>query len=262
MPFIVCAVVPRSVRLRLHVLVHYQDYICMPRESLQYAEDNVFTANAAPFLDDEDFLRAYDLREKTNSWHGASIRWRAYVACWAGSYAGKIDGDFVECGVNRGGLARAIIDYVGFESLNKRFYLIDTFAGIVPAYLSQSEMEIGIPSVYSYYANNSAEIVRNSFAPFAGVRIVDGVVPDILSSLPISRVAFLSLDMNCAMPEIRAAEFFWPRMCSGGVMLLDDYGNPLHCEQQKAFDCFARDRGVRVLVLPTGQGLIFKNGEM
>jgi hypothetical protein len=168
----------------------------------------------------------------------------------------------VECGVNRGGLARAIIDYVGFESLNKRFYLIDTFAGIVPAYLSQSEMEIGIPSVYSYYANNSAEIVRNSFAPFAGVRIVEGVVPDILSSLPISRVAFLSLDMNCTMPEIRAAEFFWPRMCSGGVMLLDDYGNPLHCEQQKAFDRFARDRGVRVLVLPTGQGLIFKNGEM
>jgi hypothetical protein len=44
-------------------------------------------------------------------------------------------------------------------------------------------------------------------------------------------------------------------------MILDDYGNPLHCEQQKAFDDFARDRNVQVLALPTGQGLIFKNGE-
>jgi O-methyltransferase len=51
-------------------------------------------------------------------------------------------------------------------------------------------------------------------------------------------------------------------MRSGGLMILDDYGNTLHCEQQKAFDHFARNRGVPVLALPTGQGLIFKSGEM
>ena len=44
-------------------------------------------------------------------------------------------------------------------------------------------------------------------------------------------------------------------------MLRDDYGSALHSEQQKAFDRFARNRGVQVLALPTGQGLIFKNGE-
>ena len=77
-----------------------------------------------------------------------------------------------------------------------------------------------------------------------------------------SRVAFLSLDMNCTIPEIGAAEYFWQRICSGGIIILDDDGHTLHCEQQKAFDHFARDRGVRVLALPTGQGLIFKSGEM
>jgi O-methyltransferase len=259
--FIVCAVVPPSLQLRLHYFRRYQDYIWMPREAVRYGEDNLFTANAAPFLDDENFLRAYHLGEKTNSWHGVSIRWRAYVACWAGSYASKLEGDFVECGVNRGGLARAIIDYIAFERLNKRFYLIDTFGGLVPAYLSEEEIKKGVLSVYSYYADNSAEIVGETFARFQNVKIVQGVVPDVLSSIPISRVAFLSLDMNCTMPEIRAAEYFWDRMCSGAVIVLDDYGNQLHSEQQKAFDHFAQDRGVQVLALPTGQGLIFKTAK-
>ena len=278
---IIRAVVPPSLRVRLHYFRYYQDYMWIPRQALQYAqdvfdyqdyiwirrqalqyaEDNLFTFNAAPFLDDEKFLRAYHFGAQTNSWHGVSIRWRAYIACWAGSYASKLDGDFVECGVNRGGLARAVIDYIGFERLNKRFYLVDTFSGLVPSYLSEEEKRRGIPSAYSYYNDNCAEIVGKTFAQFQNVKIVQGIVPDVLPTVPISRVAFLSLDMNCTMPEIRAAEYFWPRMCPGGVILLDDYGNPLHSEQQKAFDDFARDRGVQVLALPTSQGLIFKDRE-
>jgi len=277
---IVRAVVPPSLRVRLHYFRHYQDYVWGPRQgvqhgqdvfdyqdyvwirrqALQYSEDNLFTLNAAPFLNEENFLRAYNFGAQTNSWHGLSIRWRAYIACWAAAYASKLDGDFVECGVNRGGLARAIIDYTGFERLNKRFYLIDTFSGLVPTYLSEEEKKKGILSAYSYYNDNSAKIVEKTFARFKNVKIVQGSVPDVLSSLQINRVAFLSLDMNCTIPEIRAAEYFWPRMCPGGVMILDDYGSLLHCEQQKAFDDFARDRSVQVLVLPTGQGLIFKSG--
>jgi Glycosyltransferases involved in cell wall biogenesis len=258
---LVWAIAPNSCRLRLHHFRHYQDYIWIPKQLLQYAEDSLFTFNAAPFLNDDKFLCAYHAGAQTDSWHGVSIRWRAYVACWAASYASRLDGDFVECGVNRGGLARAIVDYIGFERLNRHFYLIDTFSGLVPAYLSEEEIKKGILSAYSYYSDNSAEIVGKTFARFRNVKVVQGVVPDILSSLPITRLAFLSLDMNCTMPEITAAEYFWDRMCPGGVILLDDYGNPLHSEQQKAFDDFARHRGVEVLALPTGQGLIFKTAD-
>ena len=258
---LVWTVLPPSSRLRLHYFRRYEDYICMPKHALRYAEDSFFTFNAAPFLDDEKFLGAYHAGAQTNSWYGASIRWRVYVVCWAASYASKLDGDFVECGVNRGGFARAIIDYVAFERSNKQFYLIDTFSGLVPDYVSEEETKKGIPDAYSHYSDNSAEIVRETFARFQNVKIVQGVVPDVLSSLSIGRVAFLSIDMNCAMPEISAAEYFWPRMCPGGVMILDDYGFPLHSEQQRAFDRFARERDVEVLALPTGQGLIFKNAE-
>lgn len=41
------------------------------------------------------------------------------------------EGDFVECGVNRGGLSRAVMHYVDFERLDKQFWLLDTFEGPV-----------------------------------------------------------------------------------------------------------------------------------
>ncbi len=71
-------------------------------------------------------------------------------------------------------------------------------------------------------------------------------------------MAYLSIDMNCVLPEIAAAEHFWERMPSGAVTVLDDYGWNLHEQQKAAFDAFAAKRGVSVLSLPTGQGLIFK----
>lgn len=47
-------------------------------------------------------------------------------------------------------------------------------------------------------------------------------------------------------------------MVSGAIVVLDDYGWSGHEEQKHAFDSFARSRGVEVLSLPTGQGLILK----
>jgi O-methyltransferase len=64
--------------------------------------------------------------------------------------------------------------------------------------------------------------------------------------------------MNCALPEIAAGEYLWPRMKSGAIIVLDDYGWLPHVEQKRAWDDFARERGVMVLSLPTGQGLLIK----
>jgi hypothetical protein len=56
-------------------------------------------------------------------------RWRVYTACWAASHAVNLPGDFVECGVNRGGMALTIMEYLNFNSLGKRFFLLDTYCG-------------------------------------------------------------------------------------------------------------------------------------
>jgi O-methyltransferase len=72
------------------------------------------------------------------------------------------------------------------------------------------------------------------------------------------KVCYLSIDMNCAEPEIAAAEFFWDKMVTGAAMILDDYGWLGQGVQKRAFDDFARRKRVPLLCLPTGQGLILK----
>jgi hypothetical protein len=64
--------------------------------------------------------------------------------------------------------------------------------------------------------------------------------------------------MNCTVPEIGAASFFWERLVSGGMILLDDYAYSGYEEQNRAFNLFAAERNTEVLTLPTGQGLILK----
>lgn len=79
-----------------------------------------------------------------------------------------------------------------------------------------------------------------------------------LDQVKSDKISFLSIDLNCAAPEIAAAEFFWDKLVSGASIVLDDYGWAKHIVQKHAFDDFARRRGVPILSLPTGQGLIIK----
>lgn len=251
---------PESLMRRLHFFRHHAQYVHIPKQSISCFEDGLLIdqEHSAAFLDEVRFIRAYELGANTNSWLGRSIRWRAFVACWAASHAALLPGDFVECGVNRGGLSRMIVDYVRFETLNKKFFLVDTFKGLVPEYLTQDEQRKGLLAIYKYCEDNSVAAVRETFAPFSNVVVIEGAVPDILPDIPSERIAYLSLDMNCALPEERAAEYFWSRLVPGGIILHDDYGFKLHEEQRKMMDRFAASRGVQVLALPTGQGIVLK----
>jgi len=66
--------------------------------------------------------------------------------------------------------------------------------------------------------------------------------------------------MNNAVSEIAAIDFFWDKLVPGGVVVLDDYSYSVQfMEQHSAFDKFCTQHNVRVLELPTGQGLIFKS---
>lgn len=186
------------------------------------------------------------------------IRWRAHIALWAARRGLQLEGDFVECGVNRGGFSRAVVEHVDFNSLDKTFYLLDTFNGIVEDYLTDDERARGVRK--EMYANfvECYEDVKQAFSAFPNVKLVRGPVPDTLPQVVPDKVAYLMIDMNTVLPEIAAAEHFWPRLTSGAVMVLDDYGHKRHVLQKHAFDAFARERDVEVLFLPTGQGLIIK----
>ena len=238
----------------VHLLANYLAGPCeLVRGPLNYNQDGLATSHRADFMNEARFREAYALGKQTGSWGEADVHWRAYVACWAGAKARQLAGDFVECGVNRGGLARTVIHYVDFAQLDKKFYLLDTFQGLCEEYLSEQEKVREV----DWHYEDCYEAVKRTFAGF-NVEIIQGPVPDTLPRVKTEKIAYLSIDMNCALPEIEAAKFFWDKLVPGAVVLLDDYGWENHTEQKIAFDQFAFDRSVQVLPLPTGQGIIIK----
>lgn len=227
---------------------------------LQYAADGLFTRHHPHFLKDRRFHAAYEAGISTirHRRPGLRVEWRVHTALWVASQAIRLDGDFVECGVFTGIFSRALIEYLNFaQYANKKLWLLDTFEGIPDESLTEAERALRHSGEASPYYSCLDE-VRRTFAPFANVHIVPGVVPHTLSQVTSERIAYLSIDMNAAKPEIDAAEHFWPRMLPGAMMLLDDYGWRTCEEQARAFDDFAHMRKVEILRLPTGQAIIMK----
>ena len=226
-----------------------------PATKWTYSGDGFMTVHRADFLHDPRFREAYAQAKATGAWHGADIEWRAYTVCWAAMKAKGLEGDYVECGVDRGGFSRAAMDYIGFAGLpDRKFYLVDTYAGIPAETLAGDEHR---EFLSTHYQQTYDDVVR-TFAPFPNAVIVRGKVPEILPAVAAEKVCYLCIDLNTTAPSIAAAEFFWDRLVSGAPIVLDDYGQSFFAGMREAFDEFARRRGVEVLALPTGQGLMFK----
>ena len=150
----------------------------MHGERFRFAEDGLCTIHNCDFLTDPRFSKAYAAGVQTGSWNNWSLRWRAYVVCWASSHASVLKGDFAECGVNKGGNGRMIIEYLGTDRfLSSKFYLLDTFEGFDTSLLSDSE-KATVAKNYRY--ESSFKAVKNTFAPFPFVKIIKGSVPDTL----------------------------------------------------------------------------------
>ncbi|HET6184821.1 MAG TPA: TylF/MycF/NovP-related O-methyltransferase [Acetobacteraceae bacterium] len=217
---------------------------------------------SAHFLADPRFKRAHARGWNSGHKKAAHIddnRWITHVALWAASQAAQTEGDFVECGVDTGMLSLAICDWLDFNTLDRDFWLFDTFAGIPDEQMTEAERQ----GIGGWHNRNSYEecyeLARANFAPWPRCKLVRGTVPETLAAFPADRrVAYLSVDMNIVLPEIAALAFFWDRMSKGGVILLDDYGWSSHAAQRNAFDDFARAHGAAILSVPTGQGIIVR----
>ncbi len=221
----------------------------------KYAKDGLYTFHIPSFLKDKKFTKAYEAGKSTQSWGSMDVEWRLHTILWAVQKCIQLEGEFVECGTNKGGFAKAIVDYLNFNSIDKKFYLFDTFRGLDLSKLSADEKNNNhFTNIYS----DCYEDVKNTFREFENVLIVKGSVPDTLSQFQSEKVAFLSIDMNCVQPEIEALNFFWDKLVHGGVIVLDDYAYT-GCEAQNAaHNEWASNKKIQILSLPTGQGLIVK----
>jgi hypothetical protein len=224
-----------------------------------YEEDGLRSEHNHEFADDPRFVRAYaaavSATDNDPRRHGP---WRLHVALWAANAAFRLGGDFVECGVYRGFVSSAIMNYLDWNVTrgDRRFFLFDTFDGLVPEQLGTDEQ-----SRVAQFRDNYKGIYESTAKAFSGIRnikIVKGIVPESLATQNIASVSYLHLDMNCAAPEVAALKHFWPKLSTGALVLMDDFAYAGYEPQYAALNSFAEKIGYQILSLPTGQGLLIK----
>jgi hypothetical protein len=228
-----------------------------------YERDGLMSIHNHEFERDAFFVAAYNRGIKAvaddYNWH-----WRVHIALWGAYTAGRLAGDFVECGVNKGFMSSAIMHFLDWDSTGKMFYLLDTFCGIETKYLKPSEVAEGYIEQNrerlenNFYTDNLQDVMAN-FSEWKNLKIIPGPVPDTLPGIDSGCIAFVHLDMNCATPEVAAVEYLWDKIVTGGIILFDDYAYSGYRNQKLELDRFAHAKRIAIASLPTGQGLIVRN---
>jgi hypothetical protein len=225
--------------------------------------DGLYSLHSPRFLADPRFQNAYRRGVQASAGHDPRFEWRVHIALWAATVAGRIAGDFVECGVNAGFLSSAILSWLDWAALGKTFYLVDTFAGppldqYSPDEVARGRRDVALRAIETGGFVTDIARVRANYRDWPRIEIIQGAIPAILPAVTADPIAFLHIDMTSAAPEVAALRHFWPRLSPGAVVLLDDYAFCGYEAQGNAMDALAHELGATIAVLPTGQGLIVR----
>lgn len=108
------------------------------------------------------------------------------------------------------------------------------------------------------FSDTSLDVVR-SRVPDEFVHFHKGLIPETFAGLESSRIAFAHVDLDIYSPILASCRFIFPRLCLGGFMVFDDYGQPWCPGARAAVDEFFLNHAITPLVLPTGQAVVFKS---
>jgi O-methyltransferase len=186
-----------------------------------------------------------DELEFIRSVHSASLTMTSFesavtlaLACKYIEESGTL-GDFVEAGVWRGGssiIARRFLDR------HRNFYLYDTFKGMTEPTVHDFRLgETNSNSTFQRWQNmqnshfnswvfSSLDEVKANFERFKllddKIEFIEGNVLQTLTQpkLPQS-IALLRLDTDFYDSTLIELQVLWPRLSTGGVLILDDYGH-------------------------------------
>ena len=154
--------------------------------------------------------------------------------------ANSIPGDIVECGVWRGGSSMLAKELCHSSHINRKFYLFDTFTGMSAPTAADVSIH-GLSAEVKYRDKKRREHENWSFASVdevcdnfrrAGllderVIFVKGMVEDTLREPGnlSERIALLRLDTDFYESTKVELEILYPRLVSGGILIIDDYGH-------------------------------------
>jgi len=156
-----------------------------------------------------------------------------------------------EGGVFQGMFSREINTYFP----DRKLYLFDTFEGF-----DKKDVEVEAHSGFSnvkehYYSETSEDIVLGKLPHKEMAVIRKGYFPDTSVGLENERFLFVNLDFDLYLPIYAGLKFFYPRMVSGGVILVHDYFTEFYHGVGKAIEDFEKDQNVELIKAPIGDGI-------
>lgn len=146
---------------------------------------------------------------------------RMYEIYTLAKQVAPLDGVFLEVGVWRGGSSALIQRALSDSKVSKRFYIADTFEGVVKAGSEKDTVYVG-----GEHADASLKDVQSIFTAVQEPlpQILVGMFPDDHQRCAINRLAFLHCDVDAYESTKGVVEWCTPKMVQGGVIVVDDFG--------------------------------------
>jgi hypothetical protein len=188
----------------------------------------------------------------------------AMYALWrAAQYVvdAQIPGDFVECGVFKGGSTAMAAEAFKFAGdTTRKFYLYDTFEGMTEPTARDVDFSGRTPQQHlqtlnagrmSEMTNSPLDEVRKNVLS-TGVaaerfEFIKGKVEETIpAALPPGPIAILRLDTDWYESTKHEMVHLFPRLATGGVLIVDDYG--FWRGSREACDEYFREQQVKMLL--------------
>lgn len=166
-----------------------------------------------------------------------------------------LEGDIAECG-SYVGVTAWYIASVTQPDVN--IYLFDSFEG-----LSEPTDKDAIESidVHTWEKGDMAATekeLRHNLSEFKNIHIMKGWLPERFPEVNSHQFRLVHIDVDLYEPTLHSLEFFYPRLVSNGVIIMDDYGYKTCPGAYRAANQYAKKIGEQIIHLPTGQGLIIR----
>jgi len=166
--------------------------------------------------------------------------WTTLMAC-KHAIEHKIEGDFVECGVWRGGNAMVAAEMFKLYGVSKKIWLFDTYKGMTAPTDVDVSIADGLAARNKYVSKKrgthnewcyaSLDDVKNNFDQrdllSENVVFVEGDVCQTLKDrrhVP-TNICVLRLDTDWYESTKVELEVLYPRLTVGGSLIIDDYGH-------------------------------------
>ncbi len=165
----------------------------------------------------------------------------------------NIPGDFVECGVWKGGSAMLMALTLAAAGIaDRKIYLYDTFEGMAKPGEMDGEDEKAewesykVTDTFSKMCYAPIEEVKVNMIstgyPASNIILVKGKVEDSVPATISANISLLRLDTDWYDSTKHELQYLYPLLVKNGVLLVDDYG--AWQGARKAVDEYFSDQGV------------------